>query len=333
MIAVVPVRAGQLPLGGAEAVAEAGGDALLVGEGCADAAHDLTGIATTIRTWEQPTYAPGAWAAALAPQLAEADVVVLPASPDGRDLAPRLAHLLDRPLLAGAVRVAPGRADLARQGGLVTEEVTVDGPFVATLQPGVRGTEARPGPAPAVTALELPTPGHDGTGQDAELVEVLPPDPSTMDLAEAPRIVGGGAGLGGKDVMDVLNGISAALGCSTGGTRVITDWGWLPFERQIGTTGVSVHPDLYLAFGISGAVQHVAGLGDPEHVIAVNLDGSCPMMSIADLALVTDAPALVAELARRLGVEGPPGADAPATTDTPAGADREAGSRGATADA
>jgi electron transfer flavoprotein alpha subunit len=132
------------------------------------------------------------------------------------------------------------------------------------------------------------------------LVEVLEPDPATMDLSEATRIVGGGAGLGSAERTDVLARVAAALGCSIGGTRVITDWGWLPFERQIGTTGVIVHPELYLAFGISGAVQHVAGLGDPAHVIAVNLDASCPMMSIADLAVVTDAPALVAELARRL---------------------------------
>ena len=103
--------------------------------------------------------------------------------------------------------------------------------------------------------------------------------------------------------MALLGRVGLALGCSAGGTRVITDWGWLPFERQIGTTGVTVHPELYLAFGISGAVQHVAGLGDPDHVIAVNTDASCPMMSVADLAIVTDAPALVAELALRLGVD------------------------------
>ncbi|MGZ4709964.1 MAG: FAD-binding protein [Acidimicrobiales bacterium] len=112
--------------------------------------------------------------------------------------------------------------------------------------------------------------------------------------------MGGGAGLGSEEVMDLLGDVADRLGCSIGGTRVVTDWGWLPFERQIGTTGVIVHPELYLAFGISGAVQHVSGLGDPAHVIAVNTDASCPMMSIADLAIVTDAPALVAELARRL---------------------------------
>ena len=99
--------------------------------------------------------------------------------------------------------------------------------------------------------------------------------------------------------------VATALGCSIGGTRVVTDWGWLPYERQIGTTGVAVHPDVYLAFGISGAVQHTAGLGSPHHVIAVNTDASCPMMALADLALVTDAPALVDALARRLGVRQP----------------------------
>jgi electron transfer flavoprotein alpha subunit len=316
VIALVPVRAGQLPLGGDEAVAEAGGHALLVGDGTAAAALLLTGIAHTVTAWEQPTYAPAAWAAALAPVIAAHDVVILPASPDGRDLAPRLAFLLDRPLLAGAVRVESGHAALARQAGLVTEDTTVEGPFVATLQPGVRGAEPRPDLVPTVEAI-APAASVEGlvhfagrdaaeralTTRDPELVEVLPPDPATMDLAEAGRIVGGGAGLGSASMVAVLGQVSLALGCSTGGTRVITDWGWLPFERQIGTTGVMVHPELYLAFGISGAVQHVAGLGNPHHVIAVNTDASCPMMSLADLAIVTDAPALVAELAVRLGVD------------------------------
>jgi electron transfer flavoprotein alpha subunit len=84
---------------------------------------------------------------------------------------------------------------------------------------------------------------------------------------------------------------------------VITDKGWVGHERQIGTTGVVVAPDLYLAFGISGAVQHTSGLGQPAHVISVNLDPHCPMMQLADLAIVADAnavlDALVAELALR----------------------------------
>jgi len=304
VIALVPVRAGELPLGGDEAVAEAGGRVLLVGVGTEAAAAQLTGIAHTVLVWERDSYAPAAWAGTLAAVVADEDIVVLPASPDGRDLAPRLAHVLDRPLLAGAVAIEAGQVDLARQGGLVTESVVVDGPYIATLQPGVRGVERHPARSFTVEPVEV-DPGSAApvvaAPIDPVLVDVLAPDPATMDLSEAGRIIGGGAGLGSAEVTAELAGIADALGCSIGGTRVITDWGWLPFERQIGTTGVIVHPELYLAFGVSGAVQHVAGLGDPEHVIAVNLDASCPMMAIADLALVTDAPALVAELAARMG--------------------------------
>lgn len=303
MIALVPVRAGELPVGGDEAVAEAGGRVLLVGVGTEAAAAQLAGVATAVRSWERDSYAPAAWADTLAAILADEDIVVLPASPDGRDLAPRLAHVLDRPLLAGAVAIDGAHVDLARQGGLITESVVVDGPFVATLQPGVRGVERGRDATFTVepVAAAAGNPGDSAGAIDPVLVEVLAPDPATMDLSEAGRIVGGGAGLGSAEVTAELARVADALGCSIGGTRVITDWGWLPFERQIGTTGVIVHPELYLAFGVSGAVQHVAGLGDPEHVIAVNLDASCPMMAIADLALVTDAPALVAELAARMG--------------------------------
>jgi electron transfer flavoprotein alpha subunit len=303
MLAVLPVREGSLPLGGAEAVAEAGGRALVIGPGAAEAATHLDGVATVVGWAELPEFAPAAWANALAPLVSAADVVVLPGSPDGRDLAPRLAHLLRRPLLAGAMSIAEGGATVAVEGGLVLHELVVDGPFVATLQPGVRGVDLDPSVVATVTAIgDLPLDADRPSSSDPVLVELVPADPATMDLAESPRIVGGGAGLGDHTVMDQLGLVADALGCSTGGTRVITDWGWLPFERQIGTTGVMVHPRLYLAFGVSGAVQHVAGLGDPSHVIAVNTDASCPMMSMADLAIVTDGPALVAELARRLGV-------------------------------
>ena len=89
---------------------------------------------------------------------------------------------------------------------------------------------------------------------------------------------------------------------SVGATRVVTDRRWLPHERQIGTTGVVVDPQLYLAFGISGAVQHTSGLGDPDHIVSVNTDASCPMMQLADLAIVADANAVLDELALLLGL-------------------------------
>jgi electron transfer flavoprotein alpha subunit len=85
-----------------------------------------------------------------------------------------------------------------------------------------------------------------------------------------------------------------------GATRVITDRGWVSHERQIGTTGVVVDPRLYVAFGISGAVQHTAGLGNPDQVISINTDPHCPMMTMADLAVVADANATLDELLARL---------------------------------
>jgi electron transfer flavoprotein alpha subunit len=84
---------------------------------------------------------------------------------------------------------------------------------------------------------------------------------------------------------------------------VATDAGWTGYERQIGTTGVTIDPELYIAFGVSGATQHVGGLGSPRHIISVNTDPSCPMTAMADLGLVTDARRLLIELGRRLGAE------------------------------
>ena len=301
-LAVVVVRDGQLPSGADETVAEAGGVALLVGSGTREAAGRLD---SAIRVWvlERSSVAPGGLATALAHILSGVEMVLLPASPDGRDLAPRLAVVLGRALLAGAVRCAPDEVELTRLDDRLSLRVAVDGPVVVTLRPGSRG---RPEPATLaeISALPLYAPN---AGPDAESVEVLQPEPSTVDLAEAHRILGGGAGLvpagaDGVAAMRLLADVAAALEASAGATRVVTDAGWMSYERQIGTTGVAVDPDLYVAFGISGAAQHVGGLGEPEHVVSVNTDPSCPMTLMADLGIVADAPAVLAELAGRLGV-------------------------------
>lgn len=301
-LAVLVIRDGTAPLGGDEAVAEAGGAALLVGSGCADAVAQLPPLR---HAWcaELGQFAPGAWARALAPALRGTARIVLPASPDGRDLAPRLSAELGRPLLAGAVRIGKDRAELARWESRLAVTVGASGPFVATLVPGVRGCVPFDG-SPQVHELEVTVNAPGGAG-DAEVLEVLDPDPATVDLAEAPRILGAGAGLAagelsGPDAVALLGKVAAALGASLGATRVVTDAGWATYERQIGTTGVVVDPDLYVAFGVSGAAQHTGGLGAPRHVVSVNTDASSPMTAMADLGLVTDAQALLRELARRL---------------------------------
>ena len=296
MIAVIPVRDGALPSGADETIAECGGRALVVGSGTVDA--QMSGIATEVMLVELGDIEPGRWSRSLAPLLSggwidATDIVVLPNSPDGRDLAPRLAAALDRPLLAGATEVAADRVRVARRGGLELHEQRPNGPFVATLQPGVRGAD-RVEAEPVVARIEPPP--RDAAGLDAHVVELVGPDVATMDLAEAGRIVGGGAGLESEERFGQLDRFAAAIDGVMGATRVITDRSWVHHDRQIGTTGVVVDPALYLSFGVSGAVQHTAGLGHPDHIISVNTDPHCPMMAMSDLAVVSDANATLDEL-------------------------------------
>lgn len=308
MLAVLPVRDGVLPAGGLETVAECGGRALVIGTGTDVAAAALSGCASVVTTVEAGEFAPSAWAAALAGLLAPEPQLVLPASPDGRDLAPRLAAVLHRELFAGAISVRGDAIELARTGGLAIVDARPHGAFVATLQPGARGVEDdRALGSPVIDSVTVDV-ARTRTSSDALIapagevvvVEVLAPDAATMDLAESPRILGGGAGLRSVTAFAELTDLAARLDASMGATRVITDRGWVGHERQIGTTGVVVDPSLYIAFGISGAVQHTSGLGRPDHVISVNTDPHCPMMQLADLAIVSDANAVVTELLERV---------------------------------
>ena len=335
--AVVVARGGRLPVGGDEAVAEAGGLVVVVGSGTNEAARSL---ATAERAWfceTGPGLQPGALAATLAPLLHDVPLVVMPSSPDGRDLAPRVAAILDRPFIAHAVSVSfrpgPGPdgrngnnehrggvdAEVSRLDDRILVTITVDGPAVATLVPGSRSVVPRRQSSPwepEPVTLSGPSPeGAPGSGPlDPQVLEILEPDPATMDLADAVRVLGGGAGLAAgtsddraRATFDLLVQVSAALGASAGATRVVTDAGWIGYERQIGTTGVTVDPDLYIALGVSGATQHVGGLGAPRHVVSVNTDPSCPMTAMADLGLITDGRGLLIELARRLNVVIPTG--------------------------
>lgn len=309
MIAVVPVRGGVVAGGGEETAAEAGGRVVLAGSGCAGAAAALalmpafSGVThqLEVRVLEMEAFKPAAWAAALAPHLADEGTVVLPATPDGRDLAPRLAAALGRPLLAGALSVDETEAIVARWQGRQLARFSVDGPFVATLLTGsgraqAATPESRDEGTDALVELVVSPDMATSEVPDAEPVAVLEADPGAVDLVEAERIFVAGGGIGTPEDVSALESVAAVLRASVGATRVVTDAGLLGHERQIGTTGVSVRPRCYVTFGVSGAAQHLGGIGSPDHVIAVNLDRSCPMMARADLALVTDARGLLERL-------------------------------------
>ncbi len=288
MLAVIVVRGGFLPAGAHEAVSECHGRALLAGSGTDSAASELLTVAREVTTLEIGEFHPAAWARLLAPLLADEPIVLLPASPDGRDLAPRIAAELHRPLFAQSLAVSESKIDLIRRHGTELHSIEPPHTFVATLQPGVRGVD-HVDVSPTVHAVTSPLVEAD----DPMIEEVLPPDAATIDLAEAGRIVAGGAGLDDPRRFEQLAALGAMLGASVGATRVITDRGWIGHARQIGTTGVTVDPRLYIAFGISGAVQHTSGLGRPEHIISINTDAFCPMMQLADLAVIADANAVL----------------------------------------
>ena len=289
MIALVPVRDGVLPAGADEAIAECGGRVVLAGS--AVDAVPLEGLATDVRRVELGPFAVARWTAALVAIVAElpdADEIVLPASPDGRDLAPWLAAALGRPLLAGATTVTPAVVYVARGGGLELHQIHADGPFVATLQPGVRGTEPFPG-EPGVVDCPVARRGcgvgtrrrrgrgaatrrpHDGSRRGA-------PHRRWRCRPRLPRHASASS-----------QRFAEAIGGVMGATRVITDRGWVSHDHQIGTTGVVVDPTLYVSFGVSGAVQHTSGLGAPAHIVSVNIEPHCPMMAMSDLAIVSDA--------------------------------------------
>lgn len=342
-LAVVLARGGELPAGAAEAVTEAGGAVLVAGDGAEQAAA-AAGRAVAMRVWfceTGPGLRPGLLAARLAPVLAAVPLIVLPAIADGRDLAPRLAARLGRPLLAGACQasLAAGgsgvAAQLCRLDDRIVLPVQVAGPAVVTLAPGT-GIIGPPPPGPAVVApLSLPGPADRAepadqggrrpagpgdqswdAGQpwvaDPRVLAVINPDGAAMDLAEAGLVFGGGAGLAAgldagaaRATFDLLTRVAAAAGAAAGATRVATDAGWAGPDRQIGTTGVTITPRRYVAFGISGAVQHTGGLGEPDQVASVNTDPYCPMTAMSSLGVIADARGTLVALARELGVEVP----------------------------
>ncbi len=289
MIGVAVVRGGRLNPG-ASLVGELVDEMWLMGE-------NLDGLdavpASTTRRLEVGAFAPASWSRWLATQLTGRPLV-LAAEPDGRDLAGRVAELVGVAVHAGCLELTMNRVVTPRYGGATTVIERPAQQFVATVQ-----LRAHDG---AMTVPTQPVEFIDATFEpETTIRELLEPDMDSVDLADAARILAGGAGLGSQESFDLLARLAPRLSAAMGATRVVTDRGWVPFRRQIGTTGATVTPALYVAFGISGAVQHTSGLGAPHHVISVNRDPACPMSQMADVALVADAPATLRALDELVG--------------------------------
>jgi electron transfer flavoprotein alpha subunit len=183
-----------------------------------------------------------------------------------------------------------------------TVQVAAGTPAVITLRPGALGI----GPAGA-GAAELPEEWPavtEGAPPALDTRTVSAADPKTVDLREAERIVAGGRGVGAEG-FGQLAALAELLGAAIGGSRVAADLGWIPWERQVGQSGRTVAPELYLAFGISGASQHLAGIRDARTVVAVNADRTAPLLDRAQLGAVADWRPVVEALIERLGARRP----------------------------
>ena len=219
------------------------------------------------------------------------DLILVGHTPNGWDIAPLLAARLDVPLATGCSSIALGEDDEARFhrkafNGKFVHEVSVTGarPLMATMDKG------------ATPVFEGETSGtvqkQDAAVQVGELrsrfVEIKKGESSGLDLTQASIIVSGGRGVGDPEKFDVIRELADALGGQVGASRAVTDAGWLPHEHQIGSSGVTVSPKLYVAAGISGAIQHVVGMKGSGYIVAINKDAEAPIFGIADIGVVGD---------------------------------------------
>lgn len=253
---------------------------------------------------------PDGWASAIR-QVAEARgaAAVVGAGTDrGNELLARVAARMGLPLAANCIAVEPGeRYRLTRQrwAGSLLEDAWLDAPVrLLTVAPNAvalepaEGTSAAAVVAVGVTLAERDLAVH-VTGRAA-------PERAGISLADAKVVVGGGRGVGSGEGFADLEELAALLGGAVGGSRVVTSAGWRPHADQIGQTGLRIAPDVYIACGISGAIQHVVGCKAAKHIIAINSDEEAPIMGVADHAVIGDlhaiVPAISAEIRRRRGV-------------------------------
>jgi electron transfer flavoprotein alpha subunit len=226
------------------------------------------------------------------------EIVLLGASMRGKDLAARLAARLDTGLAMDCVDLElDGHTLIATRhifGGRVLAKVAVEGaPKMAAMRPNV--TEV----VEVEKAGDVETLAVNIGGTKTKILEKKVEAAAKIDLTEADIVVSGGRGMGGAD-FSVVEALAQELGAAVGASRSAVDEGWRPHSDQVGQTGKVVSPNLYIACGISGAIQHLAGMGSSKYIVAINKDSEAPIFKKADYGIVEDlfkaVPAITAEI-------------------------------------
>jgi electron transfer flavoprotein alpha subunit len=234
-------------------------------------------------------YQPAAWAAALARE--EADAIVAAGSDRGNELLAHVAARLDQPFAANVTAIDGDVVTRIRWGGSLLEEARLKGePKIFTVAPHAH-------PAGELADVETLTAEDDGSPRVLERIEE---SSAGVSLREAKVVVGGGRGVGSADGFASIEELAGLLGGAVGCSRVVTSAGWRPHTDQVGQTGTKISADLYIACGISGATQHVAGAKGAKKILAINTDPEAPIIAVADYAVLGDlhevVPAISAEL-------------------------------------
>ncbi len=284
-------------------------EAIFVGSPSAQVAAQMGSLGVeTLRAVEisgEAVFAPAAWARAICDFVVDsgAEAIVAGATDRGNEVLARAAAALGAPFVANCVSISPGmpyRLSRLRWAGSLIEdsEVEFDGAKLFSISPNSQN------PQPDTSRGAAIVKGYTFEANEADLrdavVETLIPQSDSISLADSRIVIGGGRGVGSSEGFATLDELALLLGGAVGVSRVVTSVGWRPHRDQIGQTGTRIAPDLYIACGISGAIQHMAGCRSAKCILAINTDRDAPIMSSADYVVVGDLhqilPLLVQEL-------------------------------------